>query len=175
MKVSRAQAEENHQAVINTASRLFRERGFDGIGLKDLMKGAGLTQGGFYRQFASKDDLVAKASQRAVEMAARQWTDAVATNPASPLEAVIAFYLSPEQGCRRPARGARFRCRTAEQRRQSMFRDWSKSTSPGSRRIGVHGRRRKTRGEGNGDAVSHGRRADAFALRQRREPRTRFS
>lgn len=96
MRVSRAQAEENHQAVINAASRLFREHGFDGIGLKDLMKGAGLTQGGFYKQFASKDDLMAKASQRAMETAARRWTDAAAANPASPLEAVIAFYLSPE-------------------------------------------------------------------------------
>jgi TetR/AcrR family transcriptional repressor of nem operon len=96
MKVSRAQAEENHQAVINAASRLFREHGFDGIGLKDLMKGAGLTQGGFYKQFASKDDLVAKASERAMEMATRKWADAIATNPASPLEAAIKFYLSPE-------------------------------------------------------------------------------
>ena len=41
MRVSRVQAAENRQSVINTASRLFRERGFDGIGLKDLMKGDG--------------------------------------------------------------------------------------------------------------------------------------
>lgn len=46
MRVSRAQAKENHRAVINAASKLFREHGFDGIGLKDLMKGAGLAQGG---------------------------------------------------------------------------------------------------------------------------------
>ena len=45
MRVSRIQAAENRQTVIDVASRLFRERGFDGIGLKDLMKGAGLTQG----------------------------------------------------------------------------------------------------------------------------------
>ena len=65
MRVSRAQAEENRETVINVASRLFREHGFDGIGLKDLMKGAGLTQGGFYKQFSSKDDLAAQASRRA--------------------------------------------------------------------------------------------------------------
>ena len=47
MRVSRIQAEENRQTVINVASRLFRERGFDGIGLKDLMEEAGLTQGAF--------------------------------------------------------------------------------------------------------------------------------
>ena len=54
MRVSRIQAAENRQTVINVASRLFREHGFDGIGLKDLMKGAGLTQGAFYKQFASR-------------------------------------------------------------------------------------------------------------------------
>lgn len=67
MRVSRAQAEENRDRVITVASRLFREHGFDGIGLKDLMKGAGLTQGGFYKQFATKDDLAALASRRALE------------------------------------------------------------------------------------------------------------
>ena len=51
MRVSRAQAEENRQNVIDVASRLFREHGFDGIGLKDLMEGAGMTQGAFYKQF----------------------------------------------------------------------------------------------------------------------------
>ena len=52
--------------MINVASRLFREHGFDGIGLKDLMEGAGLTQGAFYKQFASKEDLAAQASRRAI-------------------------------------------------------------------------------------------------------------
>ncbi|SCW50366.1 transcriptional regulator, TetR family [Rhizobium mongolense subsp. loessense] len=92
MRVSRAQAEENRETVINVASRLFREHGFDGIGLKDLMKGAGLTQGGFYKQFSSKDDLAAQASRRAMESATRRWSTA-ARSP-SPLEAVIGFYLS---------------------------------------------------------------------------------
>ncbi|MGO4853691.1 TetR/AcrR family transcriptional regulator [Phaeovulum sp. W22_SRMD_FR3] len=96
MRVSRAQAEENHQAIINVASRLFREHGFDGIGLKDLMKGAGLTQGGFYKQFASKEDLMAQASQRAFEMATRRWSDAIAAHPDAALETIIGFYLSPE-------------------------------------------------------------------------------
>jgi TetR/AcrR family transcriptional repressor of nem operon len=96
MRVSRSQAAENRQAVINVASRLFREHGFDGIGLKDLMKGAGLTQGAFYKQFASKEDLVAQASRRALETATRRWSAAAVTNPVDPLGAVIAFYLSAE-------------------------------------------------------------------------------
>ena len=94
MRVSRIQAAENRQTVINVASRLFRERGFDGIGLKDLMKAAGLTQGAFYKQFASKEDLAVEASKRALESASGRWSDAAAANPDDPLGAVIAFYLS---------------------------------------------------------------------------------
>jgi TetR/AcrR family transcriptional regulator, transcriptional repressor for nem operon len=96
MRVSRVQAEENRQAVINVASRLFRKHGFDGIGLKDLMKGAGLTQGAFYKQFASKEDLAAQASRRALESASSRWSAAATANAKDPLGAVIAFYLSPE-------------------------------------------------------------------------------
>lgn len=94
MRVSRSQAEQNRQTVIDVASRLFREHGFDGIGLKDLMKSAGLTQGAFYKQFASKEDLAAKASRRALESAAGRWSAAVAAKPGDPLGAVIDFYLS---------------------------------------------------------------------------------
>jgi TetR/AcrR family transcriptional repressor of nem operon len=96
MRVSRIQAAENRQTVINVASRLFRERGFDGIGLKDLMKAAGLTQGAFYKQFASKEDLAVEASKRALESASGRWSDAAAANPDDPLGAVIAFYLSAD-------------------------------------------------------------------------------
>lgn len=93
MRVSRAQAEANRETVINVASRLFREHGFDGIGLKDLMKGAGLTQGGFYKQFESKDDLAAHASRRAMESATRRWSS-VAASSADPIQGVIELYLS---------------------------------------------------------------------------------
>jgi len=101
MRVSRVQAEENRQTVINVASRLFREHGFDGIGLKDLMEGAGLTQGAFYKQFASKDDLAAQASRRALESAHRRWSAAAAADPQDPLGAVIAFYLSMDHRAER--------------------------------------------------------------------------
>jgi TetR/AcrR family transcriptional repressor of nem operon len=94
MRVSRIQAAENRETVINVASRLFREHGFDGIGLKDLMKGAGLTQGAFYKQFASKEDLAAQAAKRAMESASRRWSAAAEADPQNPLAAVIAFYLS---------------------------------------------------------------------------------
>src|SRR6478609_11883236 len=96
MRVSRVQAEKNRQTVINVASRLFRECGFDGIGLKDLMKGAGLTQGAFYKQFASKEDLAAQASRRAMASAFNRFSAAAAANPDDPLGAAIALYLSTE-------------------------------------------------------------------------------
>jgi TetR/AcrR family transcriptional repressor of nem operon len=56
MRVSREKALENREQIIETAARLLREHGFDGIGVADIMKAAGLTHGGFYRNFASKDD-----------------------------------------------------------------------------------------------------------------------
>lgn len=96
MRVSRAQAEQNRRTVIEVASRLFREHGFDGIGLKDLMKGAGLTQGGFYKQFSSKEDLATQASQVAFESSRERWMAASAEHPESPLEALVRFYLSAE-------------------------------------------------------------------------------
>lgn len=73
MKVSRAQAEENRERILDNAAQLFRERGFDGIGLNDLMQAAGLTRGGFYGHFESKDDLVAQATRRALEANREQW------------------------------------------------------------------------------------------------------
>jgi TetR/AcrR family transcriptional regulator, transcriptional repressor for nem operon len=101
MRVSRTQAEKNRQNVIDVASRLFREHGFDGIGLKDLMASAGLTQGAFYKQFASKDDLAAQASERALESAFARWSSAAAADPQNPLGAIIAFYLSMEHSTER--------------------------------------------------------------------------
>ncbi len=94
MRVSRAQADENRRTVIDVASRLFRERGFDGIGLNDLMKGAGLTQGGFYKQFESKDDLIVLASSKALESGVANWARVVSKAAGKPLRALLRFYLS---------------------------------------------------------------------------------
>lgn len=62
MKVTKAQAQANRARVVETASQLFRERGFDGVGVADLMGAAGFTHGGFYKQFGSKADLMAEAT-----------------------------------------------------------------------------------------------------------------
>lgn len=62
MKVTKAQAEANRVHVVETASQLFRERGFDGVGVADLMAAAGFTHGGFYKHFGSKADLMAEST-----------------------------------------------------------------------------------------------------------------
>ena len=60
MKVSREQMAENRRRILDVASRLFREKGFDDVSVSEVMKAAGLTHGGFYGHFVSKDDLVAQ-------------------------------------------------------------------------------------------------------------------
>ncbi|MDM0087980.1 MULTISPECIES: TetR/AcrR family transcriptional regulator [unclassified Variovorax] len=62
MKVTKAQAQANRAHVVETASALFRERGYDGVGVADLMAAAGFTHGGFYRQFGSKTELMAESA-----------------------------------------------------------------------------------------------------------------
>ena len=62
MRVTKAQALENREHIVKTASAMFREHGFDGVGVADLMAAAGFTHGGFYKNFGSKADLMAEAS-----------------------------------------------------------------------------------------------------------------
>jgi TetR/AcrR family transcriptional repressor of nem operon len=61
MKISRAQAQENKNRIVATAAQLFRERGFEGVGVVELMHAAGLTHGGFYNHFDSKRQLEEEA------------------------------------------------------------------------------------------------------------------
>lgn len=62
MKVTKAQAQANRAHIVETASVLFRERGYDGVGVAELMAAAGFTHGGFYKHFRSKADLMAEAA-----------------------------------------------------------------------------------------------------------------
>jgi TetR/AcrR family transcriptional repressor of nem operon len=94
MKVTKEQSAENKERVIEVAGRLFRERGFDGIGVADLMKEAGLTHGGFYKQFESKEDLMAQATERALLAAMESW-QAAAEGSERPLDGLLNWYVSP--------------------------------------------------------------------------------
>lgn len=99
MGVSRQQAAENRNAIVAAAEKLFRERGVDGVGLAELMKAAGFTQGGFYNHFASKDALVAAVLEKAMEDGGNVFAsiveDARSAN-ADPVKQRIQWYLSPE-------------------------------------------------------------------------------
>ncbi|WP_426217771.1 TetR/AcrR family transcriptional regulator [Pseudomonas sp. DWRC2-2] len=62
MRVTKVQAEMNRAHIVKTASTLFRERGYDGVGVVDLMAAAGFTHGGFYKHFSSKAHLIDEAA-----------------------------------------------------------------------------------------------------------------
>jgi TetR/AcrR family transcriptional regulator, transcriptional repressor for nem operon len=106
MGYSKAQKARTHKRIVAIASKRFREKGLAGFGIADLMKEAGLTVGGFYKHFDSRDDLVAEAVtsafgdwQRRVEAAA------VSGGPSVSLAEIINDYLSdahrknPGTGC----------------------------------------------------------------------------
>lgn len=96
MKVSREQAQQNRGKVVEAAALLFRERGIDGIGLAELMKSVGLTHGGFYRQFGSKEELVAEACAFAFERSVAKWRRTAAAHPADVAGAIADVYLTAE-------------------------------------------------------------------------------
>jgi TetR/AcrR family transcriptional repressor of nem operon len=109
MKVTREQAAATRDKIVDAAGSLFRKHGFDGIGVADIMKAAGLTHGGFYGHFRSKADLAAEACANARRDPWAPWLDAPA---AERLAGVVGSYLSPHHrddrahGCLFAALGA---------------------------------------------------------------------
>jgi TetR/AcrR family transcriptional repressor of nem operon len=112
MKVSREQVALNRERIVETAARLFREKGYDGIGVADLMKNAGLTHGGFYGHFASKEDLLAEAAAHALDKSVARWQGYLAEGRDTALQKIRDGYLTrqhcehPEKGCSVTALGA---------------------------------------------------------------------
>lgn len=106
-RASREQRALHHEQILENAARLVRERGTDGISVPEVMAASGLTPGGFYKHFESKDDLLAQAS--AVAFAARDATLTRITeqspDPGAARERFLGDYLStwhrdhPGQGC----------------------------------------------------------------------------
>jgi TetR/AcrR family transcriptional regulator, transcriptional repressor for nem operon len=97
--VSRQQAAENRLAIVTAAEKLFRERGVDAVGLSELMKAAGFTQGGFYNHFKSKDALVAAVMEKAMEDGGETYAaiiDNARSADVDPVRHRIEAYLSPE-------------------------------------------------------------------------------
>jgi TetR/AcrR family transcriptional regulator, transcriptional repressor for nem operon len=97
-----------HERILDTAARVIRRAGFQGVGVADIMKEAGLTHGGFYAHFASRDALLAEALAHAGRQSAERIAKGKATREArgaSPFRALVEGYLSErhlsgtENGC----------------------------------------------------------------------------
>lgn len=88
MKVSREQMQANRRLILDAASRLFREKGFDAVSVAEVMKAAGFTHGGFYGHFGSKDDLIVQTIAHIFSVSAE------GNNPGD-LDAYLDAYLSP--------------------------------------------------------------------------------
>jgi TetR/AcrR family transcriptional repressor of nem operon len=88
--------EETRQRILTAAGNLFREHGIDGVGVDAVMKQAGLTHGGFYLHFPSKEALAAEVSQSLLEKAASRWQEiSVAPDRHAALERIVRSYLRP--------------------------------------------------------------------------------
>lgn len=107
-RVSREQADKNRLAIEDAASRLFRERGFNGVSVADLSSAAGLTHGGFYGHFDSKDALAAIACGKAFGQAEQRWARRIEARPGDKpavFGAIVDAYLdtanrdNPGKGC----------------------------------------------------------------------------
>jgi TetR/AcrR family transcriptional repressor of nem operon len=107
-RITKEDKARNRQNIVEAAGRMFRSQGIDAVGIADLMKEAGLTHGGFYNHFASKDDLAAEvcnasfaASLGVLEQAVEEGDDSAGP----PLRRVVDDYLSvahrdaPDGGC----------------------------------------------------------------------------
>ena len=102
---SRSSKTKTHKRIVQIASKRFREEGLAGVGIADLMKEAGLTVGGFYKHFKSRDDLVAEAVGSALGVWKRQVDAASSGGPPVTYESLVDDYLSeahrnhPGTGC----------------------------------------------------------------------------
>lgn len=109
MKVSKAQAAENREGIVDAAARLYREKGLDGVGVAEITRDAGLTHGGLYRHFESKDALALEACLRAFEWTITPLDELESSESdaasAHSLRALVHGYLSathrdhPGEGC----------------------------------------------------------------------------
>ncbi|HEV3150444.1 MAG TPA: TetR/AcrR family transcriptional regulator [Acidobacteriaceae bacterium] len=94
MKVSKEKMAEHREKIIASAAKRFREHGFEGIGVAELMKEAGLTHGAFYGHFASKEELVELALERAMRDSTAKLEKVIAEAQGDPWQALAEFYLS---------------------------------------------------------------------------------
>jgi TetR/AcrR family transcriptional repressor of nem operon len=90
---SKASKESTHARLVEAAAARFKERGIDGISLADLMKELDLTHGGFYKHFASRDELVAEALQLALDESGQSMRERMLCGNKPDIAAFVDFYL----------------------------------------------------------------------------------
>jgi len=112
MRYSKEHKQETHARIVRKASVRLREKGAHGIGVADLMKEAGLTHGGFYAHFDSREALVIEAFNYAMDRATERWRKmAEETPPEKRLATIVESYLTtihrddPGRGCAVPTLG----------------------------------------------------------------------
>lgn len=120
---SKSRKDISHERIVEVAARAIRRSGYDGTGVADIMKEAGLTHGGFYAHFASRDALLAEAGRKAFADSAALASRVVASAPPGQgLQAIMQAYLSPEHmraietGCPVTALGSEMPRQTADVR-----------------------------------------------------------
>jgi TetR/AcrR family transcriptional regulator, transcriptional repressor for nem operon len=113
MRYSREHKLETHARIVKRASVKLREKGAHGIGVADLMKDAGLTHGGFYAHFDSREALVIEAFAHAMDRSTERWRKLAEATPAEQrMAAIVDGYLTPAHrddpghGCAIPTLGA---------------------------------------------------------------------
>jgi TetR/AcrR family transcriptional repressor of nem operon len=124
MRYSKEHKQETHARIVKKASVRLREKGAHGIGVADLMKEAGLTHGGFYAHFDSREALVIEAFGYAMDRAVEHWRKLAAeTPPEKRLSTIVDSYVSavhrddPGRGCAVPTLGAEIARESAKTRR----------------------------------------------------------
>jgi TetR/AcrR family transcriptional repressor of nem operon len=124
MRYSREHKLETHARIVKKASVRLREKGAHGIGVADLMKDAGLTHGGFYAHFDSREALVIEAFTHAMDRSTERWRRlAEQTPPEKRLSMIVNTYLTPlhrddpGHGCAIPALGAEIARESSKTRR----------------------------------------------------------
>jgi TetR/AcrR family transcriptional repressor of nem operon len=97
-RVTRAEADSHREAITDASARLFKEHGLKGVSVADLMGAAGLTHGGFYGHFESKDALAGVAVAHAYEQATQRWHKRIAAKPddAARRAVLVESYLTPQ-------------------------------------------------------------------------------
>lgn len=124
MRYSKEHKQETHARIVKKASVRLREKGAHGIGVADLMKEAGLTHGGFYAHFDSREALVIEAFGYAMDRASEHWRNMTAEIPPEKrLSAIVDSYVSathrddPGRGCAVPTLGAEIARESAKTRK----------------------------------------------------------